>query len=86
MKLQDPGNLGTILRASLGLAISVYIAYPNSVDPVQPKSKFVPIMGALFHVAHWAEGVSSNDLPTRFIKLLIWTYKAAVLNTTEFAN
>jgi TrmH family RNA methyltransferase len=47
--LNDPGNLGTILRSSEAAGVDVVVLTPGSVDPFNPKVVRASA-GALFHV------------------------------------
>ena len=49
--LQDPGNLGTILRSSEGAGVTGVILSADSVDPYNPKV-IRSTMGAIFRVPH----------------------------------
>ena len=48
-QLNDPGNLGTILRSSEAAGVDVVVLTPGSVDPFNPKV-VRSSAGALFHV------------------------------------
>ncbi len=76
-RIQDPGNLGTILRSSEAAGVDAVVLTPGSADPYNPKVVRASA-GALFHlpvieadldavvdaglVLH---GTSSHDHPTR---------------------
>ena len=49
-QLNDPGNLGTILRSSEAAGVDAVVLTPGSVDPFNPKVVRASA-GALFHVA-----------------------------------
>lgn len=48
-ELNDPGNLGTILRSAEAAGVDVVVLTPGSVDPYNPKSVRASA-GAVFHV------------------------------------
>ena len=48
-RLNDPGNLGTILRSSEAAGVDAVVLTPGSVDPYNPKVVRASA-GALFHV------------------------------------
>ena len=48
-ELNDPGNLGTILRSAEAAGVDVVVLTPGSVDPYNPKVVRASA-GALFHV------------------------------------
>jgi TrmH family RNA methyltransferase len=48
-QLNDPGNLGTILRSSEAAGVEAVVLTPGSVDPFNPKAVRASA-GALFHV------------------------------------
>jgi len=56
--LQDPGNLGTLIRAAHAFGVDAVIVLDGSVDPWNPKAVRAAA-GAIFHVhitrAPWAE-------------------------------
>jgi len=83
-EVQDPGNLGTILRSLAWFGNFRLLLSPNSVDPFNPKVVRAS-MGAIFHVAIELE-VELNDLPTRFKKFAYLDLQGSRVNTTEFAN
>lgn len=55
--IQDPGNMGTILRSAEAAGVTAVIAGPGSCDPYNPKVVRAT-MGAIFRVPF----VQSNDL------------------------
>lgn len=59
-EINDPGNLGTILRTACWFGIRHIIISPNSVDPYSPKV-VRGSMGAVFHVSIW-QNVAPDDL------------------------
>ncbi len=53
--IQDPGNLGTIIRAAAWFGINTIVCSPDSVDMFNPKV-IQSTMGAILHVdVHYAE-------------------------------
>lgn len=48
-RLQDPGNLGTVLRSAEAAGVDLVVLTPGSVDPFNPKVVRAAA-GALFHV------------------------------------
>jgi TrmH family RNA methyltransferase len=48
-KLQDPGNLGTIIRSADAAGASAVVITPDTVDPYGPKA-VRSTMGSLFHL------------------------------------
>jgi len=78
-RLNDPGNLGTILRSSEAAGADAVVLTPGSVDPYNPKAVRASA-GALFHIpvltmsldelsSHGLRlvGTSSHDLPARTV-------------------
>lgn len=63
-EVQDPGNLGTILRTLAWFGDFRCVLSPNSVDPFNPKVVRAS-MGAVFHVPIELD-VSLSDLTQRF--------------------
>lgn len=63
-EVQDPGNLGTILRTLAWFGNFRLLLSPNSVDPFNPKV-VRSSMGALFHVPMELD-VALEDLKSRF--------------------
>lgn len=47
--LQDPGNLGTIIRTAAGASIDGILLLPGTVDPYNPKALRAS-MGGIFHL------------------------------------
>jgi len=66
-EIQDPGNLGTILRTLAWFGGFRCLLSPDSVDPFNPKVVRAS-MGAIFHVPVEQE-VSLPELDTRFRRL-----------------
>lgn len=48
-QIQDPGNMGTIMRTAWGFSVEGVLLTPNCVDPFCPKAVRAT-MGAIFHV------------------------------------
>jgi len=63
-EIQDPGNLGTILRSLAWFGGCRCLLSPGSVDPFNPKVVRAS-MGAIFHVTIEQE-VALESLPARF--------------------
>ena len=51
-RLQDPGNLGTILRTADALGAAGLLLSPDSVDPFSPKA-LRAAMGSTYHLPVW---------------------------------
>lgn len=66
-EVQDPGNLGTILRTLAWFGGTRCLLSPGSVDPYNPKVVRAS-MGAVFHVAVETE-VSLDNLGVRYPRL-----------------
>lgn len=66
-EVQDPGNLGTILRSLAWFGGFRCLLSPDSVDPHNPKVVRAS-MGAIFHVPVEA-GVPLESLPSRFDRI-----------------
>ncbi len=62
-RLQDPGNLGTILRTADALGAAGVLLSPDSADPFSPKS-LRAAMGSTYHIPLWI-----GDLPTELLRL-----------------
>ncbi|MBN2600677.1 MAG: RNA methyltransferase [Candidatus Marinimicrobia bacterium] len=58
-EINDPGNLGTILRTARWFGITNVLLSPNSVDPYSPKV-VRGTMGALFAIAIWQNVTFKN--------------------------
>jgi len=61
-EINDPGNLGTILRTARWFSIQNVFLSPNSVDPFSPKV-IRGSMGALFNISVW-QNVGFKELKT----------------------
>lgn len=66
-EVQDPGNLGTLLRSLAWFGGFRCLLSPGSVDPHNPKAVRAS-MGAIFHVPVEA-GVPLESLPARFDRI-----------------
>ena len=62
-RLQDPGNLGTILRTADALGASGLLLSNDSVDPFSPKA-LRAAMGSTYHLPVWV-----GDLPAELDRL-----------------
>ena len=62
-RLQDPGNLGTILRTADALGVSGVLLSPDSADPFSPKA-LRAAMGSTYHLP-----VAIGTLETELLKL-----------------
>lgn len=51
-EIQDPGNMGTLLRTAVGAGVSGLFVIEGSVDLYNPKV-LRSSMGAIFHLPHW---------------------------------
>ena len=83
-EVQDPGNLGTILRSLAWFGNFRLLLSPNSVDPFNPKV-VRSSMGAIFHVPIELE-VKLSDLQKRFKKFAYLDMQGSKVNTSQFAN
>ena len=83
-EVQDPGNLGTILRTLAWFGNFRLLLSPNSVDPFN--SKVVrSSMGAIFHVPMELD-VELADLGSRFDKFAYLDMDGAAVNSPEFCD
>jgi TrmH family RNA methyltransferase len=83
-EVQDPGNLGTILRTLAWFGNFRLLLSPNSVDPFNPKVVRAS-MGAIFRVPVELD-VELSDLQTRFKKYAYLDMQGDGVNNPEFAN
>lgn len=83
-EIQDPGNLGTILRTLAWFGNFQLLLSPNSVDPFNPKVVRAS-MGAIFHVPIELE-VDISSLESRFSTFAYLDMQGAPVNTKEFAD
>ena len=83
-EVQDPGNLGTILRTLAWFGNFRLLLSPNSVDPFN--SKVVrSSMGAIFHVPMELD-VELADLGSRFDSFAYLDMGGAAINSSEFSD
>ncbi|BDX04856.1 TrmH family RNA methyltransferase [Planctobacterium marinum] len=83
-EVQDPGNLGTILRNLVWFGGFRLLLSPNSVDPFNSKVVRAS-MGAIFHLPIEMD-VTLASLPQRFDKFAILDLQGAKVNSPEFGN
>ena len=81
-EVQDPGNLGTILRSLAWFGKFRCLLSPDSVD-VHNGKVVRASMGAIFHVAV-EEGVPMDVLPERFARIAALDLEGAPLASPEF--
>lgn len=83
-EVQDPGNLGTILRTLAWFGAGRCILSPASVDPFNPKVVRAS-MGAIFHVPIETE-LSIETLRTRYPRLACLDMHGAPVTDQSFAE
>jgi RNA methyltransferase, TrmH family len=83
-EVQDPGNLGTILRTLAWFGHFRLLLSKNSVDPFNPKVVRAS-MGAIFHVP-MELGVEIAELPKRFKRFAYLDMQGDRVNSAKFAN
>lgn len=83
-EVQDPGNLGTILRTLAWFGNFRLLLSPNSVDPFNSKVVRAS-MGAIFHVPVELE-VELSSLQERFNKFAYLDMQGSSVNTAKFAD
>lgn len=83
-EVQDPGNLGTILRSLAWFGNFRLLLSPNSVDPFNPKV-VRSSMGAIFHVPIELD-VELNQLPQRFNKFAYLDMQGGRINSEKFVD
>jgi len=83
-EVQDPGNLGTILRTLAWFGNFRLLLSPNSVDPYNPKV-VRSSMGAIFHVPMELE-VSLDELADRFDQFAYLDMEGKTINNQAFAE
>ena len=83
-EVQDPGNLGTILRSLAWFGNFRLLLSANSVDPFNPKVVRAS-MGAIFHVPIELE-VELDDLQKRFEAFAYLDMQGAEVNSTKFSQ
>lgn len=81
-EVQDPGNLGTILRTLAWFGDFNCVLSPNSVDPFNPKVVRAS-MGAIFHVPIEVD-ISLDQLKTRFDRFACLDIDGESLSTPAF--
>lgn len=81
-EIQDPGNLGTILRTLAWFGGFHCLLSPNSVDPFNPKVVRAS-MGAIFHTS-FELGVAINDLPKRYNTIATLDMQGSPLTDASF--
>jgi RNA methyltransferase, TrmH family len=81
-EVQDPGNLGTILRTLAWFGNFRLLLSPNAVDPYNPKV-VRSSMGAIFHVPMELD-VSLESLTSRFQKIACLDMNGKNLSDSEF--
>ena len=81
-EIQDPGNLGTILRTLAWFGGFRLLLSPGSVDPFNPKV-IRSSMGALFHVPMELD-VDITTLPERFEAIACLDMQGEPLSSPEF--
>ena len=83
-EVQDPGNLGTILRTLAWFGNFRLLLSPNSVDPFNPKVVRAS-MGAIFHVPLELD-VELLELQKRFNKFAYLDMQGSAVNSVKFAE
>ncbi|NCP64048.1 MAG: RNA methyltransferase [Paraglaciecola sp.] len=83
-EVQDPGNLGTILRTLAWFGHFRLLLSKNSVDPFNPKVVRAS-MGAIFHVP-MELGVELTELPKRFKRFAYLDMQGETISHTTFAD
>lgn len=83
-EVQDPGNLGTILRTLAWFGNFRCLLSPNSVDPYNPKVVRAS-MGALFHLPIELD-VSLSQLSQRFARIAYLDMRGEPINSPEFSG
>lgn len=83
-EIQDPGNLGTILRSLAWFGHFRLLLSPNSVDPFNPKVVRAS-MGAIFHVP-LELNVTMPDLAERFSKFAYLDMQGESVHSTHFSD
>ena len=83
-EVQDPGNLGTILRTLAWFGNFKLLLSPNSVDPYNPKV-VRSSMGAIFHVPLELD-VELNELSERFDKFAYLDMNGKAIKDESFTD
>lgn len=81
-EIQDPGNLGTIMRSLAWFGDLKCLLSPNSVDPYNPKVVRAS-MGAIFHIPI-EQNVSQDDIAQRFSKLAYLDMNGRAISDPSF--
>lgn len=81
-EIQDPGNLGTILRTLAWFGGFRCLLSPNSVDPFNPKVVRAS-MGAIFHTP-FELGIELYDLPKRYKNIATLDMRGNKLTSDKF--
>jgi TrmH family RNA methyltransferase len=81
-EIQDPGNLGTILRSLAWFGNSRCLLSPNSVDPYNPKVVRTS-MGAIFHVPLELD-IPMGSLKQRFDRIACLDMQGKPLSDAAF--
>lgn len=83
-EVQDPGNLGTIIRTLAWFGDTGLILSPNSVDPFNPKVVRAS-MGATFHVPI-EQDVALATLASRFTRFAYLDMQGESVRSDKFAR
>ena len=83
-EIQDPGNLGTILRTLAWFGNFRCLLSPNSVDPYNDKAVRAS-MGAIFHVPIEID-VPLETLPKRFSRIACLDMQGENIQSASFKN
>ncbi|MFC4699145.1 TrmH family RNA methyltransferase [Glaciecola siphonariae] len=83
-EIQDPGNLGTILRSLAWFGDFTLLLSKNCVDPFNPKVVRAS-MGAIFHVPIELE-LELEDLTTRFKRFAYLDMRGSEISSSDFAK
>lgn len=81
-EIQDPGNLGTILRSLAWFGNCRCLLSPGSVDPYNPKVVRAS-MGAIFHLPFELD-VPLDSLPSRFKRIACLDMNGKPLSDAQF--
>lgn len=81
-EIQDPGNLGTIIRTLGWFGGFRLFLSPNSVDPYNPKVVRAS-MGAIFHVA-FEQDISLAQVQQRFPRMAYLDMQGQAIRSPEF--
>ncbi len=81
-EIQDPGNLGTLLRTLAWFGHTRCLLSPGSVDPFNPKVVRAS-MGAIFHVPVEVD-VALTELPTRYTRIASLDMQGKPLQDSAF--